>query len=653
VGTSISGSHGIGHYPNSNGFYGRGGVISQALAAAPTIPVYDDEGNPYTSQEAVTDGLGWLQNPLTLLEEFNDDRKVTDIFSNNYLEFNIVEGLTFRITAGIQYSTSAIKIWRSSEVPFFTTLNYPATAGATKTQNLNWLNENTINYKKIIGKHNIDILAGFTSQKDSYERLSAGASGFPTNNVTYLSGGIVNAGTHILSEWAIVSLLSRVNYTFNDRYLFTGTIRRDGSSRFGTNSKWGTFPSFSVGYLISEESFMQSLEFISNLKVRFSFGLSGNNQIGNYSHIGLLESANYIRGGNQIPGLVPNTLPNDLLTWEKSKQRNFGFDLGLFNNRVTLTGEIYNDLKTDLLLGVELPSASGFTSSTQNIGDIENKGIEIALQSVNIESEKFEWTTDFTFSRNRNKVLALATEGARLFTSGQQIVEVGYPVSSFWLYNLLGVFETSADLAGVPVQDPRTQAGDYRYEDIDGNGVINGLDKKVIGDPWPDFIWGVNNNFRLGNISLSILLNGQEGAHVYFSGAGSLLNSAGVQNQLQIVDGRWRSEQEQGEGEIARAIRNNYALGFGGSSTKALFDASYVRIKNINLSYNFPSNITSRLSLSGLSMYANVSNLHTWTDYPGYNPESSTSGDNFTNAGLDDFTIPLARTYTLGLNITF
>ncbi len=654
IGSSIFGSYGYGRFANTDGHYGLGGVLQAVAAASPTIPVYDNDGNPYFNQDDVTDGLGWLANPLTMLDGFSDKRKVADILCNNFLEYKILDGLTFKTSAGVKYGTQVIKLWRSSAVPFYTTLNYPATAGVTKAQSLNWLNENTLIYKHTFKeKHMFDALIGFSAQKDSYDALSVGASDFPNNYVSYISAGIVNTGRHYVSEWSMLSMMSRINYSYDGKYLFTATVRRDGSSRFGKNNKWGTFPSFSVGYNISEEPFMKSVKSINNLKLRASYGLSGNNQIGNYSHIGLLSGVTYVENNSQKPGLVPSSLSNDDLTWEKSKQLNIGLDLGLFGDRISLTTEIYKDKKTDLLLAVALPAASGFSSSTQNIGDIENKGIEIGLQTVNIKSNKFRWSSNFTLSANRNKVLRVATEGGRISNSSTQITQVGNPIASFYMLNVIGIFQNASEVASSAVQHPNTQAGDLKFEDVNKDGKINASDNKIVGDPWPDYTWGFDNRFTFGNLTLSISLNGSHGADTYFAAGGSILNSAGVQNQLVQSDRRWKSESDPGDGLVPRAIRNNYALGWSPASSRFLFDSSFARIKNLNLSYNLPKQLVSKLSLSNMSVYIDIANLYTHTDYPGYDPESSNSGDNIVNSGLDALSYPLPRTYTFGLKLTF
>lgn len=653
LGSSISGSYGYGRFPNTEGHYGTGGILSMALAASPTIPAYHEDGSYYFNQEDVDYGLGWLSNPLAVLDGYSDKRKVADILVNNFLEYRLMDGLSFKTSVGTKYGTNVIKLWRSSEVPLYGNRNYEATAAVIKSESLNWLNENTLSYKRSIGeKHQIDALVGFTMQKDSYDQLSAGAANFPTEYVTYLSEGIVNTGSHFVSEWSMMSLMSRINYSYDGKYLFTATLRRDGSSRFGVRNKWGNFPSFSVGYNVSEEPFMEPVTWINNLKLRASYGISGNNQIGNYTHIGLLSTLGYVENNTKRLGLVPSSLSNDNLTWEKSKQINIGMDLTLLKERIALTADIYRDRKTDLLLAVNLPAASGFGSSTQNIGDIENKGIEVGLQTTNVKSRKFNWTSSATFSSNKNKVMKLTAVSERMVNSAYQVTQVGYPVSSFYLMHATGVFQTDEEVQNSALQHPRVQPGDLKFEDVVIDNKINADDKKIVGDPWPDFTWGFTNKFSYGNLALSVTLNGSHGADTYFQAGEIVLNSAGVQNQLAIVDRRWKSAQDPGDGFMPRAIRSNHAYAFS-SSSHFLFDSSFTRIKNVNLSYKLPGSLVSKLSLVSAAVYIDVNNLHTFTNYPGYDPESSTSGDNVVNAGIDYLTYPLPRTYTFGVQLTF
>ena len=653
LGSSVSGSYSTGSFPNTEGHYGTGAILTNALAASPTIPVYDAQGNYYFNQADVTDGMGFLVSPLVNLHEQTDNRKVSNVLINNYLEYKVLDGLTFKTSVGINYGTNIIKLWKSSKVPYYASLKSLATGGVSKMETMDWLNENTLNYKHIFNKkHSLDALIGFTAQKDSYDRLSAGASNFPTDYVTYLAAGVVNSGTHFVSEWSMLSVMSRINYSYDGKYLFTATVRRDGSSKFGSNNKWGTFPSFSFGYNVSEEDFMKSLNYVSNLKLRAGYGISGNNQIGNYTHIGLLAPVNYVENTSVNPGLVPSNLSNDNLTWEKSAQINLGLDLGLFKDRVSITADIYKDKKTDLLLAVQLPSASGFYSSVQNVGDIENKGIELGLKTINLKGKNYEWTSSFTISHNENKVVKLATEGARIYNTAYQVTQVGYPIASFYLMNQTGIFQTPAEVASSPLQSPKVVPGDPKFEDITGDGKINASDKKVVGSPWPDYVWGFDNRFSYRNFTLSVSLNGSHGGETYFQGGEIIYALTAVQNQLGLANNRWVSPSQPGDGMTPRSIRNNYAFGFGTGTSRLLFDNSFVRVKNVNLGYNLPKTVISRIGLTSLSVYVDAANLFTSTKYPGYDPESSSSGDNLTSSGIDYMTYPLAKTFTFGIKLT-
>ncbi len=651
IGTSIMGSYGTGRWPVSEGHYGEAGILTMVASASPTIPVYDADGKPYFDRQDMADGLGWLANPLDVINGYSDKRKVMDILMNNYLEYKILEGLTFRTSIGVKYNGTTIKLFRTSAVPRETTLDFPATGAATKYETFNWLNENTLNYKYLLnGKHSFDAIIGISEQKESNDRLSAGAADFPTEYIPYISAGIVSSGTHSLSEWSMVSLISRLQYSYSDKYLLTATLRRDGSSRFGANNKWGTFPSISFGYNISEEPFMEPIEFINALKIRVSYGLSGNNQIGNYAHIALLSEANYVANNAKVIGLVPSTLSNDDLTWEKSKQTNFGLDISVLNNRISLSTDVYYDKKVDLLLQADLPSASGFSSATLNVGEIENKGFEFNLNTENIRINKFQWNSNITFSANKNKVLKLVTAGERISTGGSTVAMVGYPISSFYVLHTTGVFMDASELVGVPKLSPRNVPGDLRFENHDDSDtVINLDDRYIIGDVWPDYIWGFNNSFRYGNWTLNVSMNASHGGKTLLT---VQVNAAGVQNQIKVGD-RWRSESDPGDGKRPRAIRNNYAYGFGSNSDLNIFDNSYVRIKNVNLMYRLPQNWVSKIKLSGLQIYFDVANLYTFTDYPGFDPESNSSGDNIVATGNDNLTYPLSRTYSVGLKATF
>ncbi|GAB3908548.1 TonB-dependent receptor [Larkinella knui] len=652
IGASFSGAHSYGDFARAEGHLQYRGLISAALASDPTIPVYNPDGTPYSEFSSPT-GIP-VENPVIIAAEFSDKRNNTNVFTNNYLQYELAPGLLFKTSVGVNYSNNVTRLWKSSKVGLATSRTGAATAGVTEIKSLNWLNENTLNYRHRFGeKHDFDALVGFTAQKNTDEVLQAGASDFPTDYVPYLAAGAVTSGTNYKSEWSMLSWLARVNYTLAGKYLFTATIRKDGSSRFGSKNRWGTFPSLSFAYRLSDEAFMKPVSFISDLKIRASYGISGNNLIPNYASQGLLSISRNVQNGQVLSGVIPSSLANDVLTWEQSVQTNLGLDLALFNNRISVVVDAYRAHKKNLLLNVILPAASGFSSSLQNIGEVENKGLELTVNSQNIAKGPFQWSTDFNISWNRNKVLALNSATSRIQTSDFQVAQVGYPISSFRLLNILGVFQTQEEVNSSPKQHPKVQPGDYRYQDADGNGTINQSDRTIVGNPWPKFTFGFGNRFSYKNLSLNVSINGSQGNDIYFQGGEVNLNAAGVQNQLSIMADRWKSPTSPGTGQFSRAIRNDYAFGFSSGTTKYLFDGSYVRIRNVNLAYAFPQPLVSKLKLQALSVYADVTNLYTFTKYPGYDPEGSTTGDNIARSGIDFFAYPNPRTYTLGLRVTF
>ena len=651
VGISFSGSYSYGDFARAEGDLQFRGLIINALARDPSIPIYDENGE-YYSEFSNPQGIP-AEHPLLIADEFSDKRNASNAFINNYAEYEFAKGLTFRTSIGINYSTGTTNLWKSSKIGIATSRTGPATAGVTDVKSLNWLNENTLTYKHTYNeKHDVDAVIGFTAQKNSDQVLQAGASDFPTDEVPLIAAGNVSSGNNYTSEWSMLSVLGRVNYVYDRKYLVTATIRRDGSSRFGSNERWGTFPSFSLGYRLSDEPFMQSLNFISDLKVRGSWGIAGNNLISNYASQGLLGISRTVTNGQILSGIVPTSLSNSNLTWEQSVQKDIGLDLSLFNNRISLTADYYQIRKKNLLLNVTLPGASGFSSSVQNIGEIENKGYEFAINAETIRSNRFQWQTGFNISTNENKVLSLNSGAVRIANSDYQVTEVGSPISSFYMLKVIGIFQTADEVAKSPVQHPKVQPGDLKFEDVNKDGKITNADRTIVGSPWPDFTWGFDNKFTYKNLSLSVSVNGSQGNEVLFSGASVVLNDAGVQNQLVMADDRWKSPADPGNGVVQRAIRNDYAFGISYTS-RYIFDGSFIKIQNINLSYVLPSRVIQRLRLQSASVYADATNVFVFTDYPSYDPEGNTSGDNIARSGIDFFSYPNPRTLSLGVRLSF
>lgn len=649
-GGSFNSSYSYGNFARAEGHLQHRGLISTALASDPTIPLYDTDGNFY-SEFSLPEGIP-VEHPLMIAREFLDKRNVTNIFTNNYIDYEIAKGLVFKTSFGVNYSSSETRLWKSSKVGIATSRTGVATAGISKVRSLNYLNENTLNFRRTINNHEIDALAGFTVQKNSDDVVQAGASDFPTDEVAFLAAGNVTSGTNYISEWSMMSWFARMNYVFAGKYLVTGTVRQDGSSRFGANNKWGTFPSISLGYRISDEAFMKSIKFISNLKLRASYGIAGNNLISNYASQGLLGITRNINNGQVISGITPSSLSNANLTWEQSVQTNFGVDLSLLNDRINFTADIYRSHKKNLLLNVSLPAASGFSGSVQNIGELENKGVEFSVNTETIKSKAFNWTTSFNISANNNKVLALNGNAVRITNSDYQVSQVGLPISSFYLLNAIGVFQTAEEISKSPLQSPRVVPGDLKFEDVNNDGRITTADRKIVGNPWPDFTWGFDNKFNYKAFTLSVSINGSQGNEVYFQGGEINLNDAGVQNQLGMIADRWKSPSQPGNGLLPRAIRNDYAFTLS-SSSRYMFDGSFVKIRDINLSYLFSPGVLTKLKVQSLSVFADITNAYIFTKYPSYDPEGSIGGDNLARSGIDYFAYPNPRVFTLGARLSF
>jgi len=642
--------------PPITGHYGAMGIINTALALDPTIPVYNPDGS-YSTTYISTDGNASMAHPVKIANEYSIKNAQSRLFSNAYAEYLFLPELKLKTSMG-------------TDVNYFKTRNYkpltlsgnsataPATATITNNEAINWLSETTLSYKKLFAdKHQIDAVAGFTAQSDHFDAVTTNATNFPDDLVQNINGGTVTSGSENIATNNILSAFARANYVFKGKYLLTATIRQDGSSRFGGNRKWGTFPSGSIGWKVSEEKFMSSVKFISDLKIRTSYGVTGNNAIGDYRALGLVNSSNYVIGDVLTPGSVPGSLPNPNLGWESQSQLDLGIDFSLFENRINIVADWYDKRNKDMLFNVQTPSVTGFTNAIVNLGEVQNKGIEFAINTRNLVG-KFKWTTNFNITFNKNKVLAMSTATDKIYgnTGGRgnsNVTMVGESIGVFYGKRFLGVFNTNEEAAAYKAQ-PFAKAGDFKFKDVDNNGKIDDNDREVIGSPHPKYFFGFNNTFTYKSFSLDILTNGMMGQKVFASLFA--LNNSGVQNNMAFIDeARWRSADQPGTGtygSFGRSIRGGKNDNFAYSSW-ALFDASFFRIKQITLNYTIPTSIVEHLKLQSVRCYIGVSNVFTFTDYPGYDPEVGNGGDTQTVLGVDFGTYPSARTYTLGINLSF
>ncbi len=668
VGINLAPSYTSRDVVNADDTWSRNGIILSALSISPILPVLDSNGIYVNQDNDITSGTGLngMRNPVGIARLLEQSGSGFTSTGNIYLDYKIINGLSLRTSFGANVNNTLFREFSPSTLarPGALAPSIPVASSSTGFR-LDWVNTNTATYTGTFGeKHHLTALLGNEVQKTSSRNTSLDGTNFPTDAAPYLSAaGIITSGSDGISEFSLISYFGRITYNFDRKYLVTVNVRSDGSSRFGPNNKWGTFPSASVGWQVSDEPFMERIPVIRDLKLRASYGLGGNNNIGNYAFRSLLgNNDNYSFGtglGTQVTGLAPNNLSNPDLKWERSQQLDLGIDLGLFANRIFLVVDYYDKETKDLLLNVNIPRLTGYTSVLQNIGAVRNYGLELSLNTKNFVN-KFVWNTDFNISFNNNKVLALGPGGAPIRRGTSQItdshiIEVGKPLGNFYGYIVEGVFNTQGEIDKSPqwATGNKARPGDYKFKDVNGDGVINSFDRTVIGNAFPEFTYGITNSFNYNNFDLSILLQGSQGNEV-INGTRRFLTTTGVgTNQLSVVKDGWKSPEQPGNG-LARpwsgtGSNNNNA----NMNSKWMEDGSYLSIRNISFGYQLPKKLLSKLSLQSLRLYTTVQNAYMFTKYLGYNPDVSFDGRSILNPGVDYGTYPLARTVSLGLNVGF
>ncbi|MBR9853323.1 MAG: TonB-dependent receptor [Algicola sp.] len=638
------------------------GIVYSGIVHSPTVAPYNPDGtiNQLNNQSYLGGGTTTASNPLAIIEAVDDQIFQFQTRGNLGLTYDILPELTFKTFGGVYINLYNQDFYRASTLLYRNSADGNPYGQASSSTETNWLWENTLNWSKELGDHYIDAIAGYTAQKDNVNLKRVLANNYPDDLVPTVSGGQVYGGTAIKEQWSLLSGLFRVNYSFKDKYLFTGTFRSDKSSRFGKNNQTGYFPSFSLGWRMNEEAFLADSETISELKLRVSWGQTGNFEIPNYGAVGLLSPQNYNLGGNQINGLVQATIPNPNLTWEKSEQIDFGLELGLFNNRVFLLADYYDTKTRDLLLNVAISSVSGFETTLRNLGEVQNRGFELALSTKNFVGEDFTWNTDVNFSTNKNEVLSLNEGNEPIYSSGsagvRHVTRVGDPIGSYYGYVVDGVYQSQEEINNAPVdtQAPNPAPGDFRFKDIDGDGEITPDDRTVTGSYFPDFNWGINNRLTYKNIDLSFLIQGVEGNEILNLTSRHMKNGEANFNAYALLNNRWRSASEPGNGSVPRADRLSGNHGNNNRpSSYQVEDGSYVRLRNVTLGYTLPTDKFFGSKIQKLRFYVTGTNLFTITDYLGYNPEVSSITTNSLTPGEDYGAFPLAKSFTLGVNLKF
>ena len=636
--------------PNEN-------VLGSAMAVTPYYPVYDSTGDYYSYNGLAATGN--FYHPIALLKEIKHNRNGMRLIGNVNASYKIFDDLTLNVLVGADLRSTHESKFKPKLAAFLNEVSY---GSDQTTMDKNWLTEYTLNYNKSFNKHNLSGVVGYTAQKDAYSSNYIYSDRFSNNLVPTLSAvsGIITDGTSTIDQWSMVSYLARANYNFNSKYYLTASIRTDGSSRFGSERKYGVFPSAAVAWRISDENFLKNLAFLNDMKLRASYGETGNNNIGNYDHIATAIYEKYVLGGVAVGGYAPGRLANPILTWEKQQQFNAGLNGTFFKKRINVSVDYFRSLNTNLLLNVNTPAITGFNTALKNIGQVKNTGWEFVFSTVNIQG-KFQWSTDFNISTYKNKVVKLGPSGDPIITVGN-ITQIGKPIGMFYGWLIDGIFKNQAELSKGPIFAPGTAAashvGDIRFVDVSGpdgkpDGIINSLDKTIMGSPYPDFYYGMTNNFSYQNLSLSVSFQGSKGAKVINkTRVGANISTRARTNQLALSNNYWKSPEDPGDGKTPRPNDAPTGNVRGESSQRELDNGSYLRFNNITLGYRLPERVSKKLRLSSTRVYINATNPFIITKYTSFNPDSSNSGNSLT-PGIDLNDYPLPKSISIGLNVAF
>lgn len=609
-------------------------------------------------------------NPLARLREMTARAKSNELQINTFAEYIPIEGLTLRTQLGYIGSHAAYNEFTPANV----NKGAQANGYASSTDNYVFSIQNTGTYRPDWGEdHVLELLLGQSYEHLRQDLLAAAGDGFANDLLPTLN----NANNPTLAstsigESATTSFFARAQYHFRDRYLISVSARYDGSSRFGPNSKWGLFPAASIGWKINEEAFLQEVEWLSLFKIRASVGRAGNDRIGNYEHISLLGRQDYNLNGELVTGLVPSNIANENLSWETTLSRDIGLDIWLLDDRIQVTADAYFNKTSDLLLNVPVSRISGFSTIRQNIGEVENRGFELQITSQHIKTDDFTWTTSVNFSKNNNKVRSLAPGINQLIMLttledfNAYTTMVGEPLGSFYMYKTDGVLlpadfdETGA--ARVPTINGQLE-GNLKIVDLNNDGQINELDHTIVGNPQPDFLWGLSNRISYRGFDLSFDIQGQQGGDVFYLGRRGFHNGLG-EGTNQYRDWLYAYKPERFVGNIPEET----AMAWDGKTPSVVgvnpayndtwvYDATFVRIRNVTLGYNFAHNLLKKWKVSAVRLFVMADNLHTFTQYPGANPEANNAGGSGTGENTRPATdyggYPISKRFSLGVNVSF
>lgn len=637
---------------------GSRAIIGNATTASPMIPIRRPDGSYISSVNSF--GMLRYNNPVQQLELLNANQNTVRILANLYGEVELVRSLRLRSSLNADYGTAEYNHFQGTM--FGIGLNaavLPRAASSTRSDHnsynyLSWLNENTLTYNYKVKDHTIDLLAGYSAQKWSRNYRSIAGTGFANDAVPWIVGASATSGSNGREEWSLASGFGRINYDYKGKYFVTGTVRRDGSSRFGESVKYGNFPSVSAGWIVSDESFFPKGDFISFLKLRGSYGKTGNFNIGNYLQISNITNTNYVFGGTLTPGLSITSLGNKEITWETSKQADLGLEMNLLKNRLTFSYDYYNKITEGMLFGTSLPLSSGYTAVTLNVGKFKMWGHEFQLSSKNLTGA-LSWTTDFNISFNDNRVLELPPNTPSIpvvfgMYANFNKSAVGRRIGEFYGYVFDGIYMSADELAKQP-KYATSVVGSARMKDIDGNGVIDANDRTYIGNPNPDFTFGMTNTLTYKNFDFNVIVGGQVGNEVMNLSIQDFHNIDGIMNVSKDMINRWRSPTQQGDG-VTPTTRSGSTELYRLANTTWIANGSYLTVRNIALGYTIKAKTIKYIKSARI--YASVQQAFVFTKYNGQNPEASIGRDDAVGTyGQDLSTFPVPRTVMIGANINF
>ncbi|MCL5130506.1 TonB-dependent receptor [Algibacter sp. L4_22] len=619
------------------GYYDRSGnnaSFSGAFSMNPLGVPFNEDGSQ--TLETWDDGV-YVTNPLAALLYDNSDisRRFT---SNNSLLIDVpfVKGLSYKLNTGYDYRTRLAQTYRGRNTR--SGLSVGGSLDLANEYDEDWLIENIISYKNTFGKHSIFLTGLYSAQSEWSENHDVSAQGFPNDVMTYYQASKASLiePTASYNKQTHLSQMLRANYAFDSRYLLTLTARRDGYSAFGTDSKFGIFPSAALGWNIANEKFLEDSNTINNLKLRLSYGESGNEAVSAYSTLPTLSSIDYVdENDGTLFGFYPSRLGDPTLGWETTASFNAGLDFGFFKNRVKGLIDVYSSKTTDLLLSKSISNVNGTGSITQNIGETSNTGIEFQISTVNVRNDNFQWSTNFNIAHYNTKIVNVGLTDSE----GDYIDDVdnewfiGEPINVNFDYVFDGIYQE--DVTGTPQGD--VQAGDIRYLDADGSGDISPSDKRVIGRQIPDFVAGLTNTLEYKNWSLSFFLNMVSG----ITQANTLLYT----NDIDLRENRYNVAFWTPENQSNTYPRNDRSANVNQRSMQFYRSTDFIRLQDITLNYKFPSDALQKLNISNLELFANIKNLYTKTDWIGLDPE-------FSNSSSQQTAVPQTTSFLLGLKLS-